>query len=226
MDERQLRENLRRLPEARAADGFTEAVLARLETEDARTAPRPVLAPAVLRPALAAVALVAVVTAVVVLLSGGPAPEQRADGPEVPAVADGGPPEAAVGVPAAAGRTADAGAAPAAEPAAPTPDREPASRGPVSRGAEPASAEPAATGPAATRPAKARLAELRRERQRLLEQLAALEALPRQEPKLLLGGDESVELVLDLGRPDLERGGVRPAAYRPPSDSGGGPRYH
>jgi hypothetical protein len=64
-----------------------------------------------------------------------------------------------------------------------------------------------------------RLAELRRERQRLSEQLAAFDAaVPDQRPALLLAGDESVELVLDVGAARARQGGgggVRPAGYRP-----------
>jgi hypothetical protein len=103
--------------------------------------------------------------------------------------------------------------------------------------AEPAAAEPAATQaasdvappstPAAAQPtaslasdraarldheaAARRLAELRRERERLVSDLATLAAAER--PTVVLGGDETVELVLDFAAPGF--GAVRPASYRP-----------
>lgn len=61
-----------------------------------------------------------------------------------------------------------------------------------------------------------RLTELRRRQERLRAELAALSdtGRPGSAPALLLGGDESVELVLDLGSPRYADAGgtVRPAA--------------
>jgi len=98
--------------------------------------------------------------------------------------------------------------------------------------ANPGSANPGAAYarlPAADRrQALERLAELRRQQQRLRDRLAALAAstAPNAAPALLVGGDESVELVVDLGPgadsgPGLP-GGTRPARYRPQPV----PRYH
>lgn len=209
MNERQLRENLRHLPETRAGDGFTEAVLARLETTGGEH--RRALPGSVLRPALAAVALTAVV-ALALLLTGVPAPPGPPPddaGTEAPALATAG--DAAP----AAGRLADAAAGTPLELPPGVRAARAADRGGDGRAAV---APPDATDTAARR----RLAELRRERERLRAQLAALEGMPQQEPKLLLAGDETVELVLDFGR--YGEGGVRPAGYGPPP-SGGGPRY-
>ncbi|HEX2253087.1 MAG TPA: hypothetical protein VHQ65_07460, partial [Thermoanaerobaculia bacterium] len=64
-----------------------------------------------------------------------------------------------------------------------------------------------------------RLARLRRERERLLSELAALrQAVPAQRPpELLLGGDETFELVLDLQAAGRETLGAPAGGYQPAS---------
>jgi hypothetical protein len=83
--------------------------------------------------------------------------------------------------------------------------------------ARPSRLEPAALDTSEREQALRRLAELRREQRQLDRRLTALAALvaPEAAPALLLGGDESVELVLDLTAAAPTADGVRPASYRP-----------
>lgn len=214
MDDRRLDESLRRLPEARAGEGFTAALMARLDAGDAEAAPAaswwtplPRLA------ATAAVLLMAVAFGFWIALPS-------------PTVSGGGD------TPATAATTAPADTGPATEPAAArvatrSADDAPAAATPTTgdpsppvRRPAPATAQPAAAQPAALASDRAtdldreaagrRLAELRRERERLVSDLATLAAAER--PTVVLGGDETVELVLDFAEPGY---GVRPAAYRP-----------
>ncbi|HMB55091.1 MAG TPA: hypothetical protein VKU40_17365 [Thermoanaerobaculia bacterium] len=209
MDDRRLDESLRRLPEARAGEGFTAAVMARLDAGDAETAPAASWwAPLPRLAATAAVLLVAVAFGFWIALPS----------PTAPGGGD---------TPATAATTAPADAEPATEPVAtrvPTrsADDAPATATPTTddpsppaRRTAPATAQPAVlASDRATdldrEAAGRRLAELRRERERLVSDLATLAAAER--PTVVLGGDETVELVLDFAEPGY---GVRPAAYRP-----------
>ena len=175
--------------------------------------------------------------------------------PIAPAAAPGVAPEVAaetgIAAPHAADRVADAGdAPPAASAGGERPATDPTGQRPtigrrivvpppdaVATGTRPASSSAGSANPGATYatlagrrpPAGAeRLAELRRQQQRLRDRLAALAAstAPNAAPALLVGGDESVELVVDLdpgadSAPGLA-GGTRPASYRPQPV----PRYH
>jgi hypothetical protein len=82
---------------------------------------------------------------------------------------------------------------------------------------DPAAFDPAALDAVEREQALRRLAELRREQRQLDRRLTALAALvaPESAPALLLGGDESVELVLDLTAAAPTAGDMRPASYRP-----------
>lgn len=90
------------------------------------------------------------------------------------------------------------------------------------RGSEPRSSEPRALDPEERRRAVERLRQLRREQEQLRTRLAALTERPA--PTLVLGGDESLELVLDLSADagpteGLGGYGAQPASYRPRSDN-------
>lgn len=62
--------------------------------------------------------------------------------------------------------------------------------------------------------ARALLEEIRAEHERLERELSELEAASSGAPVLYLGGDESVDLVLDVGRvPERPAGRVQPASY-------------
>jgi hypothetical protein len=82
---------------------------------------------------------------------------------------------------------------------------------------DPAAFDPGALDDGEREQALRRLAELRREQRQLDRRLTALAALvaPESVPALLLGGDESVELVLDLTAAAPTAGDMRPASYRP-----------
>jgi hypothetical protein len=135
------------------------------------------------------------------------ATERGAEGPGGAAVDDGYRPDRRVVrvTERPAAEIAAAGAAPAAADAA----RSVSTRQPASR--------PAALDAGEREQALRRLAELRREQRQLGQRLTALAALaaPESAPALLLGGDESMELVLDLDAGAPSAGGVRPASYRP-----------
>jgi len=217
--DRQLDANLRRLPEARAGAGFTEAVLARLDALDA-AAKRPAdgwLAPLPRLAATAAVLAAAVGLGFVLgQPSTAPAPRPQpapAATPTTPATLPDGAQAVArptVPSPGIAPRSGvgTAPASPAAGGERPAPRR----RGEVRTAALPTGAARHPTAGAVDhQEAVRRLAELRREQQRLRADLATLAAAER--PTLLLGGDETVELVLDFDR--TAAGGVRPASWRP-----------
>lgn len=274
MTDERLRANLRRLPDERASDGFTEAVLARVDELERRRQRRPGRLAAWLTPPrllTATAALAAAVLAAAVVLPRLPAaePSPASDDPAIAAT-----PAPDAGSPAAAGsgRT-DARGTSEARPATTAPrladgldavaSRTPSAATPFSdrpdlrtaglsgdeagtplAAAEPPAGSAAGSSPpggtsgnrlaaapaagsddglsAAERRALARrLAELRRERERLAQQLAALDAaVPDRRPSLVLAGDESVELVLDVGAARQQQGGggggsIRPAGYRP-----------
>ena len=81
--------------------------------------------------------------------------------------------------------------------------------------------EPSSTPSAGAAEARRLLEEIRREHGRLEGELAALRQA-RRSPVLYVGGDEEVDLVLDLGRVrELPEGGaVRPAAQVRPTTRG------
>jgi hypothetical protein len=249
MTDQRLRANLQRLPDGRAGEGFTQAVLARVD-ELERRRQRPAGLPRWLTPPrlmTAAVAAAAVLAAALLLPAMAPPatpPSAAASAPQSAPAA--GParslPSAASPAAATSGSdsAADLGAPEVHLAAVPAADAagvdaaavdEPTAGSPA--GEQIAAARTGATGSdqlggptarPATRPADVdrrdlarRVAELRRERARLAEQLAALDAsVPAERPALLLAGDESVELVLDVGAAQAQRGGgTRPAGYRP-----------
>lgn len=230
MDDQHLSDRLRDLPAPRAGEGFNRAVLARLDAE-----PRPAPWLTLPRLALVAAAVVAVVLALAPTIRG-----PRAGGAETPVrVAE------AARVPAAAAVIPDEPEATPGEAVAAIEERTPALDG--LRAAREDEAAPEAPRPRAYVPdgrvvrvrdesadpalgrderarALERLAALRREQRQIEDRLAALATLAAPgagAPALLLAGDESVELVLDLDAGARPAPGVRPAAYQPDSI----PRY-
>ena len=223
MDDQHLSDRLRDLPAPRAGEGFTRAVLARLDAE-----PRPAPWLTLPRLALVAAAVVAVVLALAPTFrgpraGGAEAPVRMAEAESVPAAAavvpD--PPEAKPGE-AVAAIAETASARDEVAPEAPRP-RAYVPDGRVVR------VRDESTDPALGRDERARalerLAALRREQRQIEDRIAALAALAAPgagAPALLLAGDESVELVLDLDAGARTAPGVRPAAYQPDSL----PRYY
>jgi hypothetical protein len=226
MDDQHLSNRLRDLPAPRAGEGFTRAVLARL---DAEPPPAPWLT--LPRLALVAAAVVAVVLALAPTFrgpraGGAGAPVRVAEAESVPAAAAATPEEPEAEQPAAVAaieertpalRQAQEESATAPRPRAYVPD------GRVVR------VRDESAGPALGRDERARalerLAALRREQRQIEDRLAGLAALAAPgagAPALLLAGDESVELVLDLDAGARSAPGVRPAAYQPDSI----PRYY
>jgi hypothetical protein len=223
MDDQHLSDRLRDLPAPRAGEGFTRAVLARL---DAEPPPAPWLT--LPRLALVAAAVVAVVLALAPTFRG-----PRAGGAEAPArVAE------AERVPAAAAVVPEEPAAKPGEAVASLEDTAPARDEATPEAPRPRAYVPDGrvvrvrdenAGPALGRDERARalerLAALRREQRQIEDRLAALATLATPgagAPALLLAGDESVELVLDLDAGARTAPGVRPAAYQPDSI----PRYY
>lgn len=136
-------------------------------------------------------------------------PAGPADASTDPETATGGETGAVTG--AAAVRDAVPDPAPAAQPSAPEARSAPST-------AAPGAARARALDPEERRRAVERLRQLRREQERLSNRLAALTEAPA--PTLVLGGDESLELVLDLNADAGPVGGgagygARPAGYRP-----------
>ncbi|HUO87479.1 MAG TPA: hypothetical protein VM617_08800 [Thermoanaerobaculia bacterium] len=232
MDDRELRESLRHLPEARAGADFTESVLARVTASERR---RETAATSVARwrPALLAAGLL-----ILVALALG-----RSDRPTGGTSTDRGPQLVATPsvLPSAASDPVGAPVDPersAARTGAPVPV--PAAAGSSSFASPPAAvAEPAvvaagtaedffAPPPAGTADAEAgdrfaaaadRLARLRAERAGLEARLAAFrrELPPAEPPVVVLGADDGLELVFDLAEwsPGERSPGLRPAVYLP-----------
>lgn len=212
MDDRHLDESLRRLPEARAGEGFTATVMTRLDAGDAEPAPAASWwAPLPRLAATAAVLVAAVAFGFWLAFPTATAP----DGADAPAAVATIPPAGAEPIATAADR--EPAATQAANDVAPPSPPAAGDPAPRARRPTPATARPAAmlayddASDLDRQAAARRLAELRRERERLVSDLATLAAAER--PTVVLGGDETVELVLDFG--EAARGGVRPAAYRP-----------
>lgn len=205
---------LRSLPAERASTGFTAGVLARVDRSDERSRG------GLLRPAPVLAALAAAALALAVGLALVPRPERAepVDGEErvaEVATAAGTVEEPELGiepppVPPSADRSVDAASAstePRSARAAPT------SHPLASRPA----GESAADARAALARVRAELDALRREHRRFEVGLAELPEIgPGGEPVLFLGGDEGLELVLDLGR---DADGTR----RGSAGGGGGP---
>lgn len=203
---------LRALPAERAGAGFTARVLARLDRPAAPSRDR---APARSLPLLAALAAAVLAVAVGLTLIPERGPEGRAGAP--PRVADAGrvaapaagssaatvPTAPEPGLPAAGGRERPAGLdRHSPEGALPAPgEAAPAGFARTSAGPPSLRAEPAADPRAALDRVRAELDALRREHRRFQVGLGALPEIGADgEPVLYLGGDEGLELVLDLGR--------------------------
>lgn len=233
MKDEHLRASLRSLPTAKAGDGFTEAVLARVDERARR--PATILTPLRLTAAAATIA-VAVAVALWAPVAFGPAPDETpriADTQAAPAspVGEDAAPPTAPSAPEPPARTARAespapGAAPGTPPREASNRREPGETRPpgpttvlaaAERGDTATTAHPGDGHRVDRSEARRRLAELRRERQRLEARWAAL-GEAEEPPALLLAADESVELVLDLGRRPAGgglHGDIRPASQPP-----------
>lgn len=196
--EQELRRALAELPRERAAEGFTEQVLRRLDETAAASRVRKhrfrrfLLGQPALAGAAAVAALAVAVLVGVLVVSRGPGP---ADDGAVP--------------------TEDEPTLAVAQPTAPTAPAETSS--PVSE-----------TPGAGRQQIAATLDELRRERLRLERDLRDLRVLAEGSRVLYIGGDENLDFVLDLepGRPGAGGTEMQPAKLpgaRPGGD--GGPRY-